>query len=66
MPTNKYVVFAMIGFELVVLILGALWVGGFLAQKGFDSTISQTVCVLLAFLIWFVSLILKLKRLKSD
>ncbi|MBC7742756.1 MAG: hypothetical protein H7061_11190 [Bdellovibrionaceae bacterium] len=66
MKKNKYVVFAMIGFELVALILIALWLGGLLAKKGFDSTISQTVCVLMAFFIWFVSLIMKLKGLKND
>ncbi|MBC7421090.1 MAG: hypothetical protein H7328_10215 [Bdellovibrio sp.] len=66
MRKNKYVVFAMIGFELVAFILIALWLGNFLASKGFDSTISQTACVLAAFLIWFISLMLKLKGLRND
>ena len=66
MKKNKYIVFAMIGFELIAFILIALWLGGFLAQKGFDATISQTVCVLTAFLIWFISLMMKLKGLKND
>ena len=66
MKKNKYIVFAMIGFELVAFILIALWLGGFLAGKGFDPTIAQTFCVLGAFLIWFISLMMKLKGLKND
>ncbi len=66
MKKNKYVVFAMIGFELIAFILIALWLGNFLATKGFDATIAQTFCVLGAFLIWFISLMMKLKGLRND
>lgn len=66
MRKNKYVVFAMVGFELVAFILIALWFASFLATKGFNSTIAQTFCVLGAFLIWFISLMIKLKGLRDD
>ncbi len=66
MKKNKYVIFAMIGFELISLILIALWLGNYLGEKGFDPTIAQTFCVLGAFLIWFISLMIKLKSLKND
>lgn len=56
----------MIGFELISLILIALWLGNYLGEKGFDPTIAQTFCVLGAFLIWFISLMIKLKSLKND
>lgn len=64
MKKNKYIVFAAIGFELISLILVALWIGQYLAQKGYGAT-GQAISVLVAFLIWFISLIAKLKGLKS-
>lgn len=65
MKKNKYIVFAAIGFELISLILIALWIGSELSKRGYGAT-AQAFCVLGAFLIWFVSLILKLKGLKND
>lgn len=62
---NKYIVFSMIGFELISLILVALWFGNYLAGKGYGVA-AQAFCVLGAFLIWFISLIMKLKGLKND
>ncbi len=64
MKKNKYIVFAAIGFELISLILLSLWLGGWLEQKGFPG--GQAICVVLAFFIWFISLIIKLRALKSD
>ncbi len=65
MRKNKYIVFATIGFELVSLILIAIWLGNYLVTKGF-GTAAQAFCVLSAFLIWFISLIVKLKGMKND
>ncbi|MEK6627818.1 MAG: hypothetical protein AABY53_04280 [Bdellovibrionota bacterium] len=65
MKKNKYIVFATIGFELITLILLALWLGSYLSKKGFGSA-AQAFCVLAAFAIWFASLILKLKKMKND
>lgn len=62
---NKYVVFMAIGFELVALILLALWLGAYLGRKGYGDA-AQAFCVLGAFLIWFISLILKLKDARND
>jgi uncharacterized membrane protein len=62
---NKYVVFIAIGFELVSLILLAIWLGEYLQkEKGWPG--AQAFLVLLAFLIWFISLMLKLRKIKSD
>ena len=58
-------IFAMIGFELISLILISLWLGNYLVQKGYGQA-AQAFCVLGAFLLWFISLILKLKSLKND
>lgn len=65
MKKNKYMIFAMIGFELISLILISLWLGNYLVQKGYGQA-AQAFCVLGAFLLWFISLILKLKSLKND
>lgn len=65
MKKNKYLVFTAIGFELVSLILIAIWAGKYLQENGYGQA-SQAFCVLGAFLIWFISLILKLKNLKND
>lgn len=65
MNKNKYIVFATIGFELISLIIISLWLGNYLVQKGYGAA-AQAFCVLGAFLLWFVSLILKLKKMKND
>ncbi|MBY0553253.1 hypothetical protein K2P97_01910 [bacterium] len=65
MRKNKYIVFAAIGFELISLILLALWLGNYLLTKGFGQAV-QAFCVLGAFLIWFISLVIKLKKMKND
>ncbi len=65
MKKNKYLIFATIGFELISLILIALWVGKELSKRGYGAG-AEAFCVLGAFLIWFISLITKLKNLKND
>lgn len=62
---NKYIVFSMIGFELVSLIVLAIWVGNYLVSNGYGEA-TQAFLILAAFLIWFISLIIKLKGLKND
>ena len=64
MKKNKYVIFAAIGFELIGLILAAIWVGNWLEVKGWGG--AQAIAVVVAFLIWFASLIIKLKSLRGD
>lgn len=64
MKKNKYVIFAAIGFELICLILAAIWIGNWLELKGWGG--AQAVAVVIAFFIWFASLIMKLKSLRSD
>ncbi|OFZ28500.1 MAG: hypothetical protein A2622_05220 [Bdellovibrionales bacterium RIFCSPHIGHO2_01_FULL_40_29] len=61
---NKYIVFAAIGFELIGLILASLWFGSWLEGKGYSG--AQAICVVLGFLIWFISLIVKLRGLRND
>ena len=57
--------FASIGFELVTLILISVWVGDYFIKEGYPQYL-QAFAVLLAFLIWFISLIVKLKSIKND
>ncbi len=62
---NKYIIFASIGFELISLILISLWLGKYLSSKGY-GTAAEALCVLGAFLLWFISLVIKLKKMKND
>jgi hypothetical protein len=64
MKKNKYIIFVAIGFELVSLILVAIWLGDYLAKNGYGKS-SMAFTVLCAFLIWFISLMVKLKGLKQ-
>lgn len=64
MKKNKYIVFASIGFELIGLLIVAIWFGNFLKEKGYGSA-AEAFCVLGAFFIWFISLMMKLKGLKT-
>ena len=64
MKKNKYLVFVSIGFELVSLILLAIWVGDYLVKQGYGKA-APAFCVLAAFAIWFTSLIIKLKNMKN-
>ncbi len=65
MNKNKYIVFVTIGFELISLILLSLWLGNYLVANGYGQA-AQAFCVLAAFLIWFISLVIKLKSMKND
>ena len=65
MKNNKYLIFLSIGFELVALVLIAVWVGDYLVGKGYSKSV-PTFTVIAAMLIWFVSLFMKLKKLKND
>lgn len=65
MKKNKYIVFVAIGFELIGLIVGAILLGNHLLKNGYGQA-AQAFCILAAFLIWFISLIVKLKKTKND
>lgn len=65
MKKNKFVVFITIGFEFTSLVLIALWVGSYLEKMGY-SNMATAFCVLGAFLVWFISLMVKLKNLNKN
>lgn len=65
MKTNKYIIFTMIGFEMVALVLVAIYVGEYLQKnKGWPSY-TQALFVVGGLGLWFVSLFFKLKSLTS-
>jgi O-antigen/teichoic acid export membrane protein len=59
--SNKYLVFLGIGFELIALLVLAIIAGHQLKKYGYGTT-TEASLILGAFLIWFVSLIVKLKK----
>jgi hypothetical protein len=61
---NKYLVFISIGFELVALIMLSVWLGDYLVAQGYSKS-TPAFCVLISFLLWFTSLIIKLKSIKK-
>lgn len=64
MKKNKYIMFAAIGFELITLILLAVFGGEYIVKHGAPEYV-KALLVVLAFVIWFVSLILKLKSIEK-
>lgn len=64
MKKNKYLIFASIGFELVTLVLIGIYAGDYLVKQGQPKWI-QAILIVSAFLIWFVSLLLKLKNMEK-
>ena len=61
MKKNKYMVFVAIGFELISLILVAIYGGTWVVKQGFPEY-TKALLIVGAFIIWFISLILKLKK----
>ncbi|MCB0369084.1 MAG: hypothetical protein KDD45_06430 [Bdellovibrionales bacterium] len=63
---NKYILFIGIGFELVGLIVGAIYLASFLEEKyGNKGTISAGL-ILIALVAWFVHIYYLLRKLYSD
>jgi hypothetical protein len=65
MKKNKYIIFAAIGFELISLILVAIYGGEWLVKKGSPEYI-KALLIVGAFVIWFISLMLKLKKAEKN
>jgi hypothetical protein len=65
MKKNKYIVFAAIGFELISLILVAIYGGEWLVKQGSPEYI-KALLIVGAFVIWFISLMLKLKKAEKN
>jgi hypothetical protein len=65
MKKNKYLIFASIGFELVALIVGAIYLGEYLVQKGWPNY-TKAFAIVLAFGVWITSLIVKLKSIEKS
>lgn len=65
MKNNKYFIFASIGFELVTLLLVSIYLGEYLVKEGYPDSL-KAFLIVGAFLIWFVSLILKLKSIEKS
>ena len=65
MKKNKYIIFAAIGFELIGLILIAVYIGNELAIRKYPDYIAA-ILIICAFITWFIRLIFKLKKIKND
>ncbi len=65
MQKNKYIIFATIGFELVSLILAAIYGGEFLVKRGAPEYV-KALLIVLVFVVWFISLMVKLKKMSKN
>lgn len=65
MNKNKYLVFISIGLELVSLIIISIYLGDYLVKKKEWPEYFKAIFILVAFTIWFVSLMIKLKALNK-
>lgn len=63
---NKYLVFVGIGFELIGLILVAIYLGKHLVESLSWNKNTSAFLVIGAFVVWFVSLFTKLKKMNSN
>jgi hypothetical protein len=66
MKKNKYLIFAAIGFELIALIVFFIYLGEYLVDKQGWPNYIKAFGVVLAFVIWMVSLFVKLKTLEKN
>ncbi len=58
---NRYLVFAGIGFEMIALILAAIYLGQYLVEKKIVGDWIKAILIVVAFVVWFISLVVKLK-----
>jgi hypothetical protein len=62
---NKYIIFASIGFELISLILAGIYGGEYLVKQGY-ANYWKALLIVLAFVVWFISLITKLRSIEKS
>ena len=65
MRKNKYLIFASIGFELVALIVLFIYLGDLAVNHGWPQY-TKAFAIVLAFVIWIISLVIKLKSLEKS
>ena len=63
---NKGIIFAGIGFELVGLILGAVYIGGILDEKLKLNGLGISAAIILVFASWLWHLIILLKKFSKE
>lgn len=58
---NRYLVFAGIGIELIAFIIIAIYLGQYLVEKQGMGDWIKAILIVVAFIVWFISLVVKLK-----
>ncbi len=62
---NKYLMFGAIGMELISLILIAIYGGEYAVKQGYPNYL-KALLIVLAFVVWFISLIAKLRSIEKS
>jgi F0F1-type ATP synthase assembly protein I len=63
---SKYVGFLALGSEIIGLILVGVWVGSWLDRRTSNQGLWTGVLVIVALVLWFVRIILLLRRKQND
>ncbi|MEI7972791.1 MAG: hypothetical protein WCH11_00320 [Bdellovibrio sp.] len=63
---NRWLVFTGIGFELIGLIVLGVWIGKELENIKPFGGLWVAICILTAFVLWFIHLLVLLKRVNTD
>lgn len=64
---KKYLVFVSVGFELIALILVAIYLGPKLEEKlGWSSGLGMAALIVLFLVLWFIRIIVYLKKIEKE
>lgn len=63
---SKYVGFLALGSEIIGLILVGVWIGSWLDRRTNNQGLWTGVLVIVALVLWFVRIILLLRRKQND
>ena len=63
---SKYVGFLALGSEIIGLILVGVWIGAWLDRRTNNQGLWTGVLVIVALVLWFVRIILLLRRKQND
>ncbi len=66
MKNNKYIIFVAIGMELIGLILVAIYSGEWVVKNQGAPEYTKALLIVGAFIMWFISLMMKLKKAEKN
>lgn len=62
---NKYIVFTGIGFELIGLIIGSVYLGSFLESKYSLKGLWTAIFIIISMVAWIIHIVIMLKKVQK-